>query len=246
MAESQEYDEKFYKGNSENSYKRASVVLPVVHKFIHPKKVIDIGCGSGGWLAVWKKFFGAEIYGIDGDYVAREYLLIDEKEFHPANLENRIELNEKFDLVETLEVAEHLSPDRADSFVEDLTKLGNVILFSAAIIGQGGTHHVNEQMQSYWAGKFLAKGYVGIDCIRPQLWYNQNTDFLCKQNMFFYVNRNELYRYPELQDYYLKTKDTAIYDVVHPDLWAAYLINMNKILRTLQNQLQNNPDGGGQ
>ena len=240
MAEN--YDENFYRGNGENSQKRASVVLPVVAKYILPKKVIDIGCGAGGWLYTWKKFFGAEVYGIDGDYAAREQLLIDESEFHPLNLENQIELNERFDLVECLEVAEHLSPARADSFVEDLTKLGDVILFSAAVIGQGGTHHVNEQMQSYWAGKFLKCGYVGIDCIRPQLWYNQNTDFLCKQNMFFYVKRSELYRYPEMQEYYLKNRENTIYDIIHPDLWMCLLSNFQNAAEKFQTQIKNNEE----
>jgi hypothetical protein len=36
--------------------------------------------------------------------------------------------------------------------------LGPVVLFSAAIPYQGGTHHVNEQWPEYWAGNFEAKG----------------------------------------------------------------------------------------
>lgn len=57
--------------------------------------------------------------------------------------------NRRFDLAMTIEVAEHLTPVRADSFVEDLTRLSDVVLFSAAIPAQGGINHVNEQWQSY-------------------------------------------------------------------------------------------------
>ena len=194
------YDETFYRLNKEGSYRSASIVLPLLMKFVRPRSVIDIGCGTGTWLAVWKNF-GAEVHGLDGDYVDRTQLLIPSGNFHPANLEERFSADVKFDLVETLEVAEHLTPARADSFVEDLTKLGDVILFSAAIVEQGGANHVNEQMQSYWAEKFLRLGYVGIDCLRPQIWGNNQVEPCYRQNILVYAKSSELYRYPELQKY---------------------------------------------
>lgn len=243
-AGTQNYDENFYKMQKDDSYKSATLVLPAVRKFIRPKKVIDIGCGVGGWLFVWKEFFGAEIYGVDGDYVDRSQLFIPEKNFHPANLENKIKVNEKFDLVETLEVAEHLSPARADSFVEDLVKLGNVILFSAAIVGQIGTNHVNTQMQSYWAERFLNQGYVGIDCIRPQIWNNRNINVIYRQNTLVYVKSSELYHYPELQEYYLKHKENQILDAVHPEIWIGRLIGFQNFYNQVRAQLQNRGGGG--
>ena len=175
MDSNQPYDENFYRARRKAGlYKSAAEVLSVVGRFIHPRSVIDLGCGTGEWLAAWQNLFGTEIFGVDGDYVDRSQLSVDEKFFHPANLEERVNLNRRFDLVESLEVAEHLSPARADSFVEDLTRLGDVILFSAAIPAQGGTNHVNEQWQSYWAEKFLRLGYVAVDCIRPEIWDNKN------------------------------------------------------------------------
>ena len=90
--------------------RRAEIVLPFIQRFIHPQSVIDVGCGAGGWLKVWKKNYHADIYGIDGAYVDKKYLLISDEEFHPANLEERLELNKKFDLAECIEVAEHISP----------------------------------------------------------------------------------------------------------------------------------------
>ena len=236
----QEYDENFYRAQS-GSYNMAKIILPIANDVIHPRTVVDVGCGVGTWLAVWQKNFGAEIYGMDGDYVDRSQLFIDEKNFHAANLEERITLERRFDLAMTLEVAEHLSPARADSFVEDLTKLSDVILFSAAIPAQGGTNHVNEQWQSYWAEKFLRLGYVVIDYIRPKIWNAQLPPWR-RANTLIFVKRSELYRYPELQEFYLKHRDGTILDAVHPELWVVRLVNFQNAYNQLQAayvQLQN-------
>ena len=234
-AGNQPYDSKFFK-EQQGAMQMAGVILPVVEKYVHPKSVVDIGCGIGSWIAMWKKLFGAKVCGIDGDYVDHTQLLIDEEEFYPANLEGgwTESLDKKFDLVESLEVAEHLSPSRADSFVEDLTKLGDVILFSAAIVGQGGTNHVNEQMQSYWAKKFLRLGYVGVDCIRPKVWDSAYLPPWRKQNTIIYVDSKKLYHYPELQKYYLDHGENVIYDLVHPDLWINRFIQFQNMAQNFQ------------
>ena len=53
-------------------------------------------------------------------------------------------MDRKFDLVVSLEVAEHLPSECAETFVDSLTGLGPIVLFSAAIPHQGGTNHANE------------------------------------------------------------------------------------------------------
>ena len=228
------YDEKFYRAQKDGSFRSAEATLPHVAEFIHPRTVVDVGCGVGTWLAVWQKNFGAEIFGIDGDYVDRSQLLIDEKFFHPANLEERISLNRRFDLAMTLEVGEHLSPARADSFVEDLTRLSDVILFSAAIPAQGGVNHINEQWQSYWAEKFSRRGYVTVDCIRPKIWANPAVELWYCQNILLYAKSTELYRYPELQEFYLRHRDATICDKVHPALYANVVLNFQNFYQQVQ------------
>jgi glycosyltransferase involved in cell wall biosynthesis len=58
------------------------------------------------------------------------------------------------------------------SFVEDLTRLAPVVLFLAAIPGQGGTDHINEQWQSDWATIFARYDFVSCDALRPLIWDN--------------------------------------------------------------------------
>jgi hypothetical protein len=81
-----------------------------------------------------------------------------------------------------LEVAEHLSDARSWSFVFDLTRLSDVVLFSAATPGQGGTNHINEQPLEYWQKMFELYEYVMKDDVRPKIadldgvewWYKKN------------------------------------------------------------------------
>ncbi|MBR4382939.1 MAG: methyltransferase domain-containing protein [Selenomonadaceae bacterium] len=238
-AGNESYNENFYRGQKGDQLKSAPLILPLVAKFVHPRTVVDVGCGVGGWLDVWQNQSNTEIFGVDGDYVDRSQLLIDEKFFHAANLEERINLNRRFDLAMTLEVAEHLSPERADSFVEDLTKLSDVILFSAAIPAQGGVNHVNEQWPSYWAEKFLRFGYVGIDCLRPKIWHDNNIEVWYRQNIFIYAKSTELYRYPELQEFYLAHRDSTNFDIVHPQSWLGNIITFRNFDKKVQDYLRN-------
>ena len=239
-AGNQAYDENFYRAQKDGSFAAAVTILPFVNEFVHPRTVVDVGCGVGTWLAVWQKNFAAEIFGIDGDYVDRSQLLIDEKFFHPANLEERLNLNRRFDLAMSLEVAEHLTPARADSFVEDLTRLSDVVFFSAAIpVQSGGVNHVNEQWQSYWAEKFSQRGYVVVDCIRPKVWLNDGVPHICyRQNVFIYAKSTELYRYPELQDYYLRHRDATILNLVHPRYYIGNILQFKKFYQQVQEYLE--------
>jgi hypothetical protein len=144
--------------------------------------VADFGCGQGAWLSVWAKL-GVEIQGLDGDYVDRAGLLIPSTSFQAADLSQPIQLGRCFDLVQSLEVAEHLPPDRAEAFVSTLIAHAPCVLFSAAVPGQGGMHHVNERPLEYWRSLFRKHRYVPVDCIRPairdaaevQQWYRCNT-----------------------------------------------------------------------
>jgi hypothetical protein len=93
-----------------------------------------------------------------------------------------------------LEVAEHLPIQSAGGFVAELTALAPFILFSAAIPGQGGTNHLNEQWPEYWATRFAGHGYRVLDCIRPRIWEDDRIDFWYRQNIFLFVDSDQLPR----------------------------------------------------
>ena len=76
----------------------AEQVLPVLFEIYKPSSILDVGCGLGNWIEVAKKISGAEIKGVDGDYVDRRLLKIEENEFVECDLTKPFDLNKKFDL----------------------------------------------------------------------------------------------------------------------------------------------------
>ena len=124
--------------------------------------MVDIGCGSGTWASTYRKS-GIRILGVDGENIRDDQLLIDRSDFVRRDLTHPFQISDRFDLVNCLEVAEHLHSDKASTFVLELTKLADVVVFSAAVPGQGGTHHVNEQWPSYWINLFSTFGFKALD-----------------------------------------------------------------------------------
>ena len=95
----------------------------------------------------------------------------------------------RFDLAISLEVAEHIPESSAEQFVTTLVSLAPVVLFSAAIPGQGGASHVNEQWQNYWALLFRDKGYFTVDWLRPLIWNNPKVAYYYSQNSLLFLTK---------------------------------------------------------
>jgi hypothetical protein len=92
----------------------------------------------------------------------------------------------------SLEVAEHIEKSRAKIFIKNLAVLSDVIVFSAAVPRQGGTHHVNEQWPGYWRHIFKKCGYELLDPFRPKLIWMDGIKSYYRQNIFLAVKRNLL------------------------------------------------------
>jgi len=111
--------------------------------------------------------------------------LNDNIDFSPVNLSGTLpKPHEKYDLCISLEVAENLPEDNAESFVDLLCQAPDTILFGAAIKYQGGAGHINEQWQTYWIKLFQSKGYECIDCVRGAVWSDVSVEWWYKQNTF--------------------------------------------------------------
>ena len=191
------YTEEFYlklKGE-EVVYSAEKTLSVVIEKLPPVSSVVDVGCGVGTWLSSFAKLQDGEVdlLGIDGPWVDPGLLVIPEEKFLAADLSVEMpSVSGKYDLAISLEVAEHLPPERAEAFVGFLTGMSDFVLFSAAIPFQGGTNHFNEQWQDYWADLFERKGYVPADFIRPVLWSDDRIPVHYRQNTILYLRERRL------------------------------------------------------
>ncbi len=187
------YDSAFFAGQSTRSLSSARESLGLLFACYRPQSVVDVGCGVGPWLCAAGELGAKEVLGVDGDYVDRQRVLFDRAKFLALDLENtRLSdalPSSHFDLAMCMEVAEHLTYRRATTLVDDLTKLSDVVLFSAAVPFQGGETHVNEQWPEFWAMLFRQKGYDCADFLRDKLWANPSVDWWYAQNMLVFFRR---------------------------------------------------------
>jgi SAM-dependent methyltransferase len=219
MTTTNRYGHNFYAGLGQGSNASASKVVPLIIKQLHPTSVLDVGCGLGGWLAEFSKT-GCSVTGVDGSYVERALLKIPMDFFVSADLEQCVKNQcipgvkvQHFSLCISLEVAEHIEHQLADSFVRLLTQYSDYVLFSAAIPYQGGTHHVNEHWPDYWITKFAAHNYLAKDIYRSLIWDDKAIDPWYRQNIMLFVKDGCDLPCQDRKEISMPTR------VVHPDFY---------------------------
>jgi SAM-dependent methyltransferase len=227
------YDSLFYEDQKGGSYNSAQQVVPYLIRFLQPASILDVGCGVGTWLKVFLEHKVEDVVGVDGEYVDRSQLLIPSEKFVVADLTQGLDLKRQFDLVVSLEVAEHLPTASSSLLVETLAAHGRVVMFSAAVPGQGGTDHINEQWPDYWKRLFEARGYSLVDCLRAKFWNDKKIVPTYRQNMVLYVDRNWLAGKPELQEEYERGRNFPL-PLVHPDVFAEVLNRPPGLRKLLQ------------
>ena len=180
------YSEEWFEWQSQESYLSASQVVPKIISEYRPASVVEYGCGVGSWGAVFHEFGLRSYLGIDGSHINREQLRIPTEQFVSQDLTAPMVLGQ-FDLCLCLETAEHLDEIYASSLVGVLCQSADTIVFSAAIPGQTGTHHVNEQWQSYWEKLFAERGFQSNTELREYFWTNSEIAWYYIQNIVTYT-----------------------------------------------------------
>jgi SAM-dependent methyltransferase len=227
------YTGEFYQDHREVSLRSAREIVPLVLRLVQPRSVIDVGCGIGTWLSVFREHGVADVRGIDGNWVDRTRLIIPEDRFSAVDLRRPFELDQRFDLAVSLEVAEHLPAESAVGFVESLTRLAPAVLFSAAIPFQGGAGHINEQWPEYWVEHFARSGYRVIDCIRGAVWRNADVEWYYAQNTLMFADREALGRSPGLRAKVERTVTSQL-SLVHPRKYLKAVTEMRRLLLTAE------------
>lgn len=228
------YSNSFFINRQKSIWKSAVRIVSKVLEVIQPSSVIDVGCGTGEFLAVFQEHGIDDILGIDGAYVPQNFLAIPRENFMSTDLSIPFTFDRTYDLAICLEVAEHLSPQSARNFITSLTCLAPIVLFSAAIPYQGGTHHVNEQWPEYWANLFKMNDFVPVDALRQSIWNDIEINVAYRQNILFFCNEEMFTRNEKLFQAYKTTKPDVL-SMVHPDMYLASNILPLRMLRCIIN-----------
>ena len=231
------YGQKFYNNIDLGSQTSASVILLILKEYLEIRSAIDVGCGTGRWVQSVESVFQAHpsrIVGVDGDYTRSWHAGL-ENNFIYTDLNKPISLDARFDLAMSLEVAEHLNESRASGFVADLCRLSSVILFSAAIPGQDGTGHVNEQWPDYWREKFRTNNYLMFDLVRPKIWLDERVEPWYSQNVFIFVHQDRTELIQKLNCFRIEESDWRL-KLIHPGIFrmaACESCGAGRLLRAL-------------
>jgi glycosyltransferase involved in cell wall biosynthesis/SAM-dependent methyltransferase len=207
------YGDEFYQAMSEGSDRSAAVVVPLVIDLVRPSSVIDVGCGTGAWLSRFRERGVQDVMGVEFSEVIPHLAHLDPTHIRNMDLSQPFRLDRKFDLVVSLEVAEHLPEQSAAGFVQSLVRLGPIVLFSAAVPHQGGTHHLNEQWPSYWARHFADNAFSPLDCFRDRIWRNDRIDWWYRQNLLLFVRADLVPEYAAPES---RTRPRAALDRLMP------------------------------
>jgi SAM-dependent methyltransferase len=192
------YDSQFYETKTADVSRSAGVVVNLLYEDIRPQKVVDVGCGHGEWLRAFYENGVRTLCGLDGVHIDRSKLVFEAFEFVPIDLSQPFEIPGIYDLAICLEVAEHLPITRSRQLIESLVRAAPIVLFSAAVPGQGGTGHVNEQWPEYWQDLFASLGYRMVDAIRPQIRDDERVKWWYRQNILLFASETALTLHPRL------------------------------------------------
>ena len=221
------YDREFYAHHQEGVLRSARAVIPIILNNLSVSSAVDLGCGSGAWLRAAEECGVRDVTGYDGGYVDSSTLLIDPANFRPVDLCANFEVGRTCDLAISLEVAEHLPSEPAKRLIKCLVDIAPMVLFSAAIPGQGGVGHINERWQDYWRTIFYSYGFYPADLIRSRIWGNPTIEFWYQQNIILYCSEEAIEQHPQLA---IVAEDVSL-NVVHPRLFENRVRELKPTLR---------------
>jgi SAM-dependent methyltransferase len=188
-------DRRFPAEQIDGAARSARIVVPLVMSIVRDvRSIVDVGCGAGVWIAEFKENGVPRVLGLGPNAADPDRLEIDPDEFHTVDLEGALVSSEAFDLCICLETAQHLPDSAAPTLVQSLCALSDVVLFSAAIPGQGSIPQGNERWPSYWADLFQAAGYEVLDIVRGRIWNDARVDWRYRQTLLLFANQAGLAR----------------------------------------------------
>jgi len=159
---------------------------------LRPRSVLEFGCGLGLTADFLARFPGdaparvvclepepmlAEVFG--GNRTRTRQLAVDVFSHRGRACQRALAERPRFDLVLSLEVAEHVDARHADDLVTLLAACtAKYLVFSAARPGQGGTGHLKDSLhkREWWVERFEAQGLVHMPLLSKALRNSANPE----------------------------------------------------------------------
>lgn len=228
VADDTAYGPDFFAGIDAGSRRSARIVVPQLLEIFEPQSVVDVGGGAGHWGAECLARGVREVLTVDGPWVPQTARATPPDCFLEHDLSQPLTLARRFDLAICLEAAEHLPAATASQLVETLTRLAPVVVFSAAMPGQGGDGHINEQPASYWVRLFAQQDYLCYGGVRRRIWSDPLVEVWYRQNLLCFVRREAAGRWRSQLGEPLAA-DEPLVDIAHPDLLAQHAARADKL-----------------
>ncbi|MDD2584263.1 MAG: class I SAM-dependent methyltransferase [Bacteroidales bacterium] len=156
------YNDNFFENTIKLEADSAQAFVDVILEHFSPKSIVDIGCGAGIYLFEFEKRGIKDTFGIDGSPHAKNSFLLSDDKLEIFDLAKYYNFKRSYELCLCLEVAEHLREEDADTLVDSIISASDLVIFTAAVPGQGprSIGHINEQPHEYWINKFKQKDYL--------------------------------------------------------------------------------------
>lgn len=222
------YKNKYYQRHRDLTLSSAKKIIQLFPNTFNPKSVLDIGCGTGEWMSLFKtKYPSCNLVGIDGHWIKSDDLICKDIDLFNLDLSSDLTskvFEKKYDLIICLETITDLSEQCGDNLIEKICKSSDICLFSSGTPVQTHTPHKNRQWQSYWRSLFEKNGFKVLDVIRPAIWNDNDVGAWYRQNCFLFVEKSWLKNNLEWEDICSHQKFPL--DIVHPELLPPLIQNM--------------------
>lgn len=153
------YDDEFFVRNQDEGLKMAEWFVPLLKDTFKFNSLIDVGCGTGHYLLFCQRTGVADVFGIEGSSAAFKHLLVPNHIVAKHDLRDPYPFQRRWHIAISIEVAEHIDVVDTDNYLKILCDAADLVVITAAPLGQGGTRHINEHPREWWMDKFSSRGY---------------------------------------------------------------------------------------